>query len=150
MEQGRMLTLAAADRLLDLLNETARRFDEVIPAKRLGRDGEEIGPTGLHNLVRHYEHLLARMVEDPETPCLDHYTAEEVLDLAFYAARTGHVDALDLLIERTGFDVTAPDAQGLTLLDHAQRDKQYEVVHYLINRGVGHDRELLPSRTEEA
>ncbi|HNT28931.1 MAG TPA: ankyrin repeat domain-containing protein, partial [bacterium] len=113
-------------------------------------DDEAFSLVGMRHIVRHYEHLLAWIVDEPEQVSLEHYDEEELRDIIIYAARTGRTEALDLLIERTGFDVTVPDAQGLTLLDHAQRDKQYEVVHYLINRGAGHDTELLPSRTEEA
>lgn len=144
---------ATADLITEMFSEVARRFDETIPSRpdpADPNDDEEFNLVGMRHIVRHYEHLLAWIVDEPEQVSLEHYEEAELRDLILYAVRTGRTEALDLLIERTGFDVTAPDGQGLTLLDHAQRDKQYEVVHYLINRGVGHDRELLPSRTEEA
>ncbi len=141
---------AAAEMLTEMFTEVARRFDDAIPAKHISDDSEELGLTGLHHIVRHYEHLLAWVVEDPEMVSLDCYGNGEIRDLIFYAARTGRTEALDLLVERTGFDLTARDNDGLSLLDYAQRDRQYDVVHYLIQRGAGQSETLTSPRIDEA
>lgn len=144
---------ATADLITEMFTEVARRFDEVIPSKPTTTgpaDDEEFGIVGMRHIVRHYEHLLAWIVDEPEQVTIEHYDDDELRDLIFYAARTGRIEALDLLLDRTGFDVATTDEQGLTLLDHAQRDKRYDMVHYLISRGVGHGAGSLPPRTEEA
>lgn len=133
---------AAAEMLTEMFAEVARRFDEAIPAKHISDDSEELGLTGLHHIVRHYEHLLAWMVDEPDMVTLDHFDDDEIRELVFYAARTGRTEALALIVERAGFDIAARDERGLTLLDHAQRDRQYEVVHYLIQRGAGQNEPL--------
>jgi len=142
--------LTAAGMITEMFAEVARRFDNAIPAKRVSDDSEEFGIIGFHHIVRHYEHLLAWMVDEPDMVTLDHFDDDEIRELVFYAARTGRTEALALLVERTGFDIAARDAQGLTLLDHAQRDRQYEVVHYLINRGAGQNEPLTSLRIDEA
>ncbi|HOW50635.1 MAG TPA: hypothetical protein PLV42_01175 [bacterium] len=148
--QEKNRTAVAAELLTEMFAEVARRFDDAIPAKHISNDAEEFGVTGFHHIVRHYEHLLAWMVEDPEMVSLEHFDLDEIRELAFYAARTGRTEALDLLIERTGFAVTTTDVQGLTLLDHAQRDRQYDVVHYLINRGAGREQTIRSGHRDEA
>ncbi len=136
MTQQRLSPAFVADRIFDLLQETIRRVDEVIPAKQVG-DGEETAPTGIHHILRHYEHLLARIVEEPEEVSLEEYSEEEARDLAFYAARTGNVEALAAILRHTGLDPAVRDEKGLTMLDHAQRERQYAVAHHLIGLGVG-------------
>ncbi len=136
MTQQRFSPAFVADRIFDLLHETIRRVDEVIPAKQVGGD-EETALTGIHHILRHYEHLLARIVEDPEEVSLEEYSEEEARDLAFYAARTGNVEALALILRHTGIDPAVRDERGLTMLDYAQRERQYAVAHHLIGLGVG-------------
>ncbi len=143
-------TLAAAGMISEMFAEVARRFDDAIPAKRISDDSEEFGITGFHHIVRHYEHLLAWMVDEPDMVTLDHFDDDELRELVFYAARTGRTEALALIVERAGFDIAARDERGLTMLDHAQRDRQYDVVHYLINRGAGQGETLTSLRINEA
>ncbi len=124
-----------ADRIFDLLQETIRRVDEGIPAKRI--DDGEAAPIGIHHILRHYEHLLARIVEGPDEISWENYSEEEMRELIFYAARTGNVEAVDTILRYTAVDPAIRDERGLTMLDYAQRERQYAVAHYLIGLGVG-------------
>jgi hypothetical protein len=142
--------VVAAEMITEMFAEVARRFDDAIPAKRVSDDSEEFGITGFHHIVRHYEHLLAWMVDEPDMVTLEHFDDDEIRELVFYAARTGRIEALSLIVERTGFDIAVRDERGLTLLDHAQRDRHYDVVHYLIQRGAGQNEPLTSLRIDEA
>lgn len=136
MAQERFSPTMLADRIFDLLQETIRRMDEVIPTKQIG-DGEETAPTAIHHLLRHYENLLARLVEEADDYSFSGYSEEEIRDLAFYAARTGNVEALAAIIRRSGLDPAVRDEKGFTMLDYAQRERQYAIAHYLIGLGAG-------------
>jgi len=139
IERGRLLTREATDRLFEIVTQTARRFDEAIPARQMGKTGEEMSPAGIQNLIRRYEWVLAQLTEDPETAVLEELSDEEIRDIAFYAARTGNAEALHIILEQTGLDLAVRDESGMTMLDHAQRERQYAVAHYLISRGAGRE-----------
>ncbi len=54
------------------------------------------------------------------------------------AVKSGNIELIKLLIE-AGLDINTKDSSGKTLLDHAIISANFDVVHYLINKGADSD-----------